>query len=220
MELDELKATWQTLEQQMKRGNAINLALYNHQRLARTRSTLRPLIVGQVLQLLMGIAVILFAAALWSTKPTAIPVIVAGVLVQLYGVVCIAAAAGVLGGIQRIDYDGSVLEMQDRLAHVRRAYVLSGIIAGLPWWFLWIPFLMVLLGLGHVNLYAHAPAVIWLGAGVGVVGLLAMLWFYRYSRTTRHAGLRRFVDQAVVGRTLLRAQQQLEEIRQFAHEAG
>ena len=218
MELDELKATWQTLEQQMKRGNAINLALYNHQRLARTRSTLRPLIVGQMLQLVFGILVVLFAALLWMTHPTAVAVIVAGVIVHLYGIVCIVAAGVVLGGIHRIDYDGSVLAIQDRLAHVRRAYVLSGIIAGLPWWFLWIPFLMVLLGLVHVNLYANAPLMIWLSLGVGVVGLAAMLWLYRYSRTTVHAGLRRFVDQAVVGRSLLRAQQQLEEIRQFAQE--
>jgi hypothetical protein len=218
MELEELKATWQTLEQQMKRGNAINLALYHHQQLAKTRSTLRPLVVGQILQLFGGILVVLFAALLWGTKPTTVPVIVAGVIVHLYGIVCIVAAAVILNAIRNLDYDGSVLEIQDKLARVRRAYVISGIIGGLPWWFLWMPFLMVLLGLVHVNLYANAPSVIWLGVGVGVVGLLAMLWLYRYSRTTAHAGVRRFVDQAVVGRSLLRVQQQLEEIRRFGQE--
>jgi hypothetical protein len=219
MELEELKATWQTLEQQMKRGNAINLALYNHQKLAKARSMLRPLVVGQMLQLFFGILVVLFAALLWMTHPTAVAVIVAGVIVHVYGIVCIVAAGVILNAIRKLDYDGSVLEIQDRLAHVRRAYVLSGIIAGLPWWFLWIPFLMVLLGLGHVNLYANAPLMIWLSVGVGVVGLAAMLWLYRYSRTG-HAGVRRFVDEAMVGRSLLRAQEQLEEIRRFGQEAA
>lgn len=220
MELDELKAAWQSLDQQLKRDHALNLALYTNQKLTSTRSSLRPLVWGQVLQLVMGISVILLAAALWSTRPAAVSVIVAGVMVHVYGIVCIVGAAVMLAGIRNIDYAGSVLEMQDKLARLRRAYIVSGMVAGLTWWFLWIPFLMVLAALVHVNLYAHAPSLVWVGTAIGIVGLLGMLWLYKYSRRTSRAGLRTFVDQAVVGRSLLRAQAQLEEIRQFAQEAA
>lgn len=220
MELEEVKTAWESLSQQLKRGSAINMAMYTHQKLMDARARLRPLFWGQVLQLFFGIAFVLLATALWISKPHAISVIVAGVVVHAYGIGCILAAAMVMGAIQNIDYSGSVLEIQERLARVRRAYIIGGIVGGLTWWFLWVPVLMVLLALVHVNLYAHAPAVIWSSLAVGVVGLAGMLWVYAYSRKPGQDRLRRFVDQAVVGRSLQRAQAQLDEIRQFAREAA
>jgi hypothetical protein len=220
MELEEMKLAWETLNRQLKRDNAINLAMYTHQKVTSALSSLRPLFWGQVLQVFFGIAFVLLAAALWSTRPHAISVIVAGVTVQAYGIGCIIAAAMVMGAIHNLDYAGSVLEIQEKLARVRRAYIVGGIVGGLTWWFLWIPVLMVLLGLVHVNLYAHAPSVIWAGLAVGVAGLAGMLWMYSHSRKPAHDRLRRFVDQPVVGRSLQRAQSQLEEVRQFAQEAA
>ncbi len=186
MELEEMKTAWESLSQQLKRDSAIHMAMYTHQKLTDTRARLRPLFWGQVMQLFFGIAFVLLAAALWITKPHAISVIVAGVVVHVYGIGCILAAAMVMGAIHNIDYSGSVLEIQEKLARVRRAYIIGGIVGGLTWWFLWVPVLMVLLALVHVNLYAHAPAVIWSGLAVGVVGLAGMLWVYAYSRKPGH----------------------------------
>jgi hypothetical protein len=126
----------------------------------------------------------------------------------------------VMGAISNIDYAGSVLEIQERLARVRRAYVVGGLVAGLTWWFFWIPVLMVLLGMVHADLYAHAPSVVWLGLAVGAVGLAATFWLYAYSRQPSNVRLRRFVDQAMVGRSLQRAQAQFDEVRQFTQEAA
>jgi len=220
MELEDLKMTWETLNQQLKRASDINLAVYTHQKLASARRTLRPLFWGQALQIFFGIAFLLLAAAFWSTKPHALSVIVAGVAVHAYGIGCIIAAGMVMGAIHNLDYSGSVLEIQERLARVRRAYIVGGIVGGLTWWFLWVPLLMVLLALVHVNLYANAPEVIWGGLAVGLLGLAGMLWLYGYSRKPGHDRLRRFVDQGVIGRSLLKAQAQLDEVRQFAQEAA
>jgi MFS family permease len=220
MELEELKMTWESLNQQLKRESALNLALYTDRKLANARSRVRPLFIGQILQLFFGVAFLLLAATLWSTKPTAVSVIIAGVAVNAYGVGCIIAAGMVMGAISNIDYAGSVLEIQERLARVRRAYIVGGLIAGLTWWFFWIPLLMVLLGLVNVNLYAHAPSVIWGGLAVGVIGLAGTLLLYAYSRKPSNERLRRFVDQAMVGRSLQRAQAQLDEIREFTQEAA
>jgi hypothetical protein len=215
MELDELKSAWQFLDRKLSRESAINLALYRDQKLDQVRFSLQPLRREQVVQLLAGIGIVVFAGFLWSAKPTAISIILAGVAVQLYGIACIISAGVVLSGIRNVDYSGSVLQIQNRLARVRRAYFLAGIVAGLPWWFIWLPFLMVLAHFGGVNLYANAPSVIWSGLGVGAVGLLASWWLYSYSRDGSRPRLNRWVDDAMTGRSLRRAQAQLEEVRRF-----
>ena len=215
MELDELISAWQVLDRKLSRESAINLALYRDRKLDQVRSSLQPLRWQLVVQLLAGIGIVLFAGFLWSTQPRAISIILAGAAVQLYGIACIISAGVMLSGIRSVDYSDSVLEIQNKLARVRRAYVLAGIAAGLPWWFMWVPFLMVLAHFGGVNLYAHAPAVIWDGLGVGVVGTLASWWLYSYSRDVPRPRLNRWVNDAMIGRSLRRAQEQLEEIRRF-----
>ena len=220
MELDELKSAWQTLDQRLQREEAINLALYKHQKLDSTRSSLRPLHFGQLLQLFGGLFVIFLAGLLWSTKPTAIPVISAGVIVHLYGIACVITAGVVMGTIHRIDYSGSVVEIQSKLASVRRAYLIGAVVAGLSWWLMWIPFLMVLAGLVHVDLYSQAPSLVWIGTAIGIAGLVVMLGIYRYSQSHPHSRMRQVVDDAVTGRSLQRAQAYLDEVRQFQSENG
>lgn len=218
MEIDELKSAWQVLDRKISRESAIQFAFYRDRKLEQARSSLQPLRRGQIVQLFAGIGVLLLAGLLWSTKVKGISVIVAGVVVHLYGIACIVSAAVVLNGIREIDFSGSVLEMQCRLARVRRAFIVAGIVVGLPWWFLWVPFLMVLAGLGGVNLYAQAPSVVWVGLGVGVVGMLGSWWLYTHSRDTSRPRLNRWVNDAMTGQSLRRAQAQLEEIRRFEQE--
>src|SRR6187402_919742 len=104
MELDDLKTAWTALDRRLERESAIHIALLRDRKLSRTRSSLRPLYVGQLLQMLFGVAFIVLAARLWSGRPDWPSVIAAGVVVQAYGVVCIALAGATLGRIARIDY--------------------------------------------------------------------------------------------------------------------
>lgn len=218
MELDDLKSAWKALDRRLERDATIHLQLLRERRLDKARGSLRPLYIGQILQMLWGLGFILLGALLWSTKPDVAAVIAAGVVVHAYGVVCIIAAGIVLGGIGRIEYAAPVLEIQKRLAHVRRAYIVSGMVAGLPWWFLWVPLLIVLLGLAGVDLYAHTPATVWIGLGVGALGLLATAWFHRWSRNPARPRLARAVENAVTGASLRRAQAQLDELQRFERE--
>lgn len=218
MELDDLKSAWQSLDKQLERENTINLQLLRDRQLDKARNSLRPLRWGQLLQMLFGIGFIALAALLWSTKPDVASVIVAGVVVQAYGVACIILAGVVLSGISKIGYSAPVLEIQTQLARVRRTYVMSGMVAGLPWWFLWVPILMVLLALAGVNLYAHAPLVVWLGLGVGVAGLLGTWWLHRWSRQPGRPRLTKFMDDSLIGGSLLKAQAALDDIARFEKE--
>lgn len=218
MEPDEIKATWQRLEKALERTNRLSMEMLRQQKVDATLESLRPLRRNQIFQILFGMLFIVLAALLWTTRPTAVPVILSGAVMQAYGIGCILTAGLVLSSLDRVDYAGPVVRAQTGLARVRKTYGISVLVAGLSWWFLWIPLLMLLSGLAHINLYAYAPSAIWMGVIIGVVGLSAMYWMYRYSLRSGNMRLRRFVERATFGRSLTTALEHINEIRNFEKE--
>lgn len=218
MELDEMKAAWKTLEHRLERDSALNLQLLRDRRLDKARSSLRPLFLGQLVQMGFGLLFVLLAAALWGTRPGSAALIAAGVAVHVYGVATIACAGVVLGGLWRIDYAAPVLAIQKQLARVRRRYLLSGWIAGLPWWCLWVAVVMVLAGLAGVDVYARAPVFVLVNLGIGVLSWVGTWAFHRWSRRPERAQLGERIDAAVAGGSLRRAGEQLDELERFERE--
>lgn len=215
MELDDLKAAWNTLDQRLQRQHALDLHLFRQDKVERIHSSLRPLFWGQILQMLFGLGFIVLAALLWIGKPHGFAMIAAGVTVHAYGVACIILAGMTLGGISGIDHASATLENQKQLARLRRTYIISGMVAGLPWWFLWVPILMVLAGLAGVDVYAQSPATVWFGMAIGAVGLVGTWWFHHWARDPRRPRLARAMDNAVTGSSLRKAQAQLEALKHF-----
>ncbi|MEO6154614.1 MAG: hypothetical protein ABIP16_02660, partial [Thermomonas sp.] len=216
MELDDFKSAWQTLDQRLQLNNSLKLHELRERTLAKTHSSLRPLFWGQVAQILMfGVPCIALAGLLWMSEPAFASVIVAGAVLQAYGVLTIASAGTVLGQLANIDHAAPVVEIQKQLARTRTLYVRSGMITGLPWWFLWVVILMVLVGLGGVDLMAKAPSLVWSGLAIGVAGLLATFWFHRWARRPERAELGRKVDDSLTGGSLRRAMAQLHEVQRF-----
>lgn len=216
MELDDFKSAWQTLGQRLQLNNALKLHELRERTLANTRGTLRPLYWGQIMQiLLIGIPSIVLAAMLWISGPASASVIVAGVVLHAYGVVAIISAGLVLGQLAKIDHAAPVVEIQKQLARTRTLYVRSGMIAGLPWWFLWVVILMVLAGLGDVDLLARAPLMVWSGLGVGGLGLLLTFQFHRWARRPQRAHFGRVMDDSLTGSSLRKAIAQLQEVQRF-----
>jgi hypothetical protein len=223
MELDELKAAWQSLDRRLEQQNAISLLLLKDDRTKRMRSSLRPLFWGQLLQMLFGLLFVALAASLWiraGSAPLDLPwhVVLAGVFVHAYGVATIALAGCTIGLIRTIDYSSPVLGIQKQLLKLRRFYIINGMIAGLPWWFMWVPVLMVLMVLAGVDIYAKAPSVVWIGMGIGIAGLLATRWFHRRSRNPRRPRLAKAVEDSVAGGSLRKAQAILGELSHFEAE--
>ncbi len=223
METDDLKLAWQTLSRRLERHDALQSHVLLEQRKQKALKRLRPLFWGQVVQTLFGIPFILLASLLWihgGQSGNGLPwtTIVAGIVVQLYGIATIAMAGQTLLRIREIDYAQPIVDIQKRLATLRRTYIINGMLAGLPWWFLWVPLLMVLAGLGGGDLYARAPSVAWIGLGVGAAGLAATAWFHRWSRDPARPRLAKAVEDSVSGGSLRRAQAQIEEIARFEAE--
>ena len=215
MELDDFKSAWQILDRRLELDNRLKLHALHERSTDKARRALRPLFWGQIAQIVFALPFLLFVGALWMRQPAHIATIIAGVLVHAYAVLTMVCAGVVLGQLGKVDYSKPVLDIQKQLLRARSLYIRSGMLAGLPWWFLWVPLLQVLTGLGHVDLLAKAPALVWSGYAIGIVGLLATCGFHRWARRPERAELGRKIDASLTGGSLRKALAQLEELRQF-----
>ncbi|MEP6938727.1 MAG: serine/threonine protein kinase [Rudaea sp.] len=216
MELDDMKLAWQTLDRRLDLQNALNLSQFRESKLDKARSGLRRLYWGQIVQILFGDAMILFGI-LSSMRYHSVPhLLICGLCVLFYGVLIVVCGGVTLSRISRIDYSAAVVDIQKQVGSLRRTYVFTGMWAGLPWWLLWIP-ILVLEAMSNVgvDLFITAPAFVWINVAVGIAGLFATLAFRRWSRNPQRPRMARAVDNAITGRSLRSVQGELDEIARF-----
>ncbi|WP_329741010.1 hypothetical protein [Dyella sp. A6] len=221
MELDEMKMAWPALVQQLERQNALNEQLF-HQGLAdRLRRHLRPLVWRQSLQIVFGLAAMLWGISFWSTHASVWQNVVCGVAMQVLGTLALILSAHLLQMQQSIDYAAPVLEIQRHLVRMRawRVKVEAPLIAVLGG-VIWIPAL--LMGAQYegdrfgLNLWQHVRPVVlvWmalsLGVGVGAVFLA------RY--VVRWLGHGRWLENGLAGNAIVRAEEALAEMASFERE--
>ena len=219
MELDEFKQAWQTLNHRLDQQHTLDLLDLRERKLDKTRGSLRPLFWGQVAQIvLFGVPLLILVAMLWASGPRSAPVIFAGIVLNVYAIVINIAAGVVLGQIRRINYSAPVLDIQKQLLRLRTLYVRSAMIAGLPWWFLWLVVLIMFSGLAGVDLLANAPGLVWCGLVVVFICLLTTLLMHRWSQRPQRAELGKRVDAHLTGDSLRNARAQLEELARFEKE--
>lgn len=185
---------------------AARLLLSRRELMDRVRDSLRPLRRGQVIQIFIGIMLLLLGAQCWA-RNTHIPHrLVNGIILHVYGVIVIGAAAHVLTRIGRMDYSKPIGEIRGMLDQVRKAYLLTGPIIGLPWWLMWIP-VCVAVGFDAVM---H-PNSLWVSVAVGVPGLVITFWLYRRYVVSNEESK---WQKAAIGESLSRAYKTLGEIQQ------
>ena len=220
MELDELKVAWQTLDQRMQRQNALSALLYRESRLDLTRRLLRPLWIGQVLQLIAGVGLIVGAVAFWTAHRDSTQWLVCGLLLHLYGLMFVLAAARNFYLMTRIDYGSPLLDIQKRLAALRAWRVdVEGPLFAVVGCFMWIPLVLVLFRaeLG-ADIWLHAPIVVWIFVACGFVCLLGYFGLRYWSRRRGHERMAELFDREIAGKSVFRAQTALEEIVRFEQE--
>ena len=214
MELDDLKHAWQTLGQRLDAQAALNLHVFKDHKLDKMRGGLRPLVLGQAIQIVVGVLIALWGGAFWTEHLDAPRLLIAGLLVHAAGISMIGLGAAMQALIARMDYSAPVLAIQRQLARLRKLYVYGGLAVGLPWWLLWMPFLMVFLKTTFdADLYVDAPSVIWFGSAVGVAGLLATWLLLRW--TSQRPQLAQRLENSAAGASLRQARNMLEEIARF-----
>lgn len=219
MDIDDLKLAWQQIDRRLERQNTLALLQFREGRMRRLRTKLWPLYGGQTVQALFGAAIVVAGVATWSRHWDVVHLRAAGLLLHVYGVLAIVASARTLALIHRIDYAAPVIAIQRQLGELRRWYVLSGTVIGLPWWLLWMPVMMVLLALAGVDMWQRAPRMFVLGTAVGVVGLLVTGLLELAARQPRWAWLAERLNAARTGTSLRRAAAVIEEVRRFEEDA-
>ncbi len=167
---DDKETVTASLAQQELAGRML---LTRRQLMDRVEKPLRLLFRGQVLQILIGVALILLGAQCWTRNMLLPHRVVNGVIVHVYGVIVISQAALVCTRIRRIDYSKSVVDIRVKLDSLRSGYLRAGVIVGFVWWLMWIP---VAVAIGF-DVVLHPNALI-VSLVVGIVGFVASLWMY------------------------------------------
>lgn len=218
MDIDELKLAWQSLDRKLDRQNALAFQHFKDGRVRTMRARLRPLLFGQLAQCVIGAGLVVFAARTWVTHWDHLPLRVAGLVVHVYGVLVVIAGARTVHLVRQLDYAAPVVGLQRQFAELRAWYVRTGAAIGLVWWFMWMPFMMMLVALAGVDMWTRAPGVFSLGTAIGVAGSLLTWMVQRWSRRPGWAWLAASNEEAMTGASLRRAGLVLEEIRRFEAE--
>jgi len=213
MELDELKQSWQALDRRLAQQHELNLQLYRESRLQKMKHGLRPLWVGQIVQIVAGALLSLVAGNFWFEHRAFAHLVFCGVLVHLYGVLMIVFAARNLHLIKQVDYAAPVLAIQRRLAELRawktRVEAPVFLVTGC---FVWIPALLMLFaGLGADVWRLHPDVVLWLCAS-GVASLM-LAWLVIH--VIRRVWGARVLEREAAGYSVRRAEAVLDEVRRF-----
>jgi len=219
MELDELKQAWQVLDRRLERQNQLNLALLRESRLPKARALLRPLVWGQALQVLAGVALALAAVVYWLGQLGTPHLLIPGVLLQAYGLLFIVLGGRELHLLRMIDYAVPVVEIQRRLGLLRRRRIINGRIFGAVGCLAWVPLIVVAShALWGVDLIAQAPLLVAILTASAAVCLLLFSAVYGWLRVLRHTPLAQRIDESSVGHSLRRAEAALTEIADFERE--
>lgn len=216
MELDDLKQAVAELERGIAEVRYFSVETYKKRKLDRTRASLRPVLWEHAGQVALGM-VIAVVGQLWWPENGAPALLVAGLVLQAYAVLMIVLGLRVIVSIRTLDLDAPVVDIQRALARLRRSYVMTGFVVGMPWWLLWIPLAMVVFGVDLTGRFSWG----WLSTNlvIGIAGIAGTLWYFRHLWIEpEDSELRRKVEVSVSGNSFRNAQGFLDELARFERE--
>ena len=176
---------------------AARLLLTRRELMDRIRTSLRPLLRGQISQLLIGVIIIVLGVQCWARNTHVPHRLICGAILHVYGILVIAAGAAVCTRINRIDYSEPVDQIRSRLDAVRNVYLQVGAVIGFPWWLMWIP-VAVAIGFDAVVIYPNSliPSLV-----VGVIGTVVSYWLYlrvlRSDKPSAERWQKRFAGESI-----------------------
>jgi len=214
-----MKSAWAALDRRLQSNEAWTMHAIGESRLRGLRWRLRPLALGQSLQLVAGVLGMLVFAPYWVGHRDALQLMIAGLLLHAYALMLAVFAARDLVALHRIDYAAPVLAIQRELAALRARRVRSALAFGIVGCFMWIPMLMWLFDVAFgVNLYVAAPGMLAAFLASGFACLALLLGVIRWARDPRRARFSRTIEDDAAGRSLGRAERFLERIAAFERE--
>jgi hypothetical protein len=218
MELDDFRQAWQSLDLRLEQQQGISLQLFKDGKLDKTRRGLRPLKLGQGVQILVGAMLMLLAAPFWVQHRDTPHLLIYGLLVHGYGLMSILFAARTLYLINRVDYAAPVLAIQKQLGELRAWCIRGSLWFGAVWCLFWIPLLLLFFYWLGADVWVGAPLVVYalIASGFACLGLACGL--LRWSRHSRRSRLAKYLEDSFAGFSIRRAQAHLDEVARFTKE--
>ncbi|MET0617161.1 MAG: hypothetical protein ABWZ54_05285 [Luteibacter sp.] len=202
MELDDLKAGWMEMDRRMERLERLESATFAQHVAGGVRAELKPLAIGQGVQLVAGVLLAFAAGSFWFDHRAAPNLLVTGLLLHLYGIAMIVAAARNLVLVARVNEGAPVLALQSRIAVLRAWRIREARWFGVVGSFMWVAMVVWAFGLLGVDIVATHPLFVGLNVLVACVCLAAFVVVSRLARAPEGAALRR-------------ARERLDEIQSF-----
>jgi hypothetical protein len=217
MELDDLKQAVADMGRDVAQVRCLSVAAYKGRTLDRTRASLRPVLLEHAGQIALGVVLALMVGPFWWGHRGEPALLVAGLVLHAYAVLMIVLGARVIVAVRALDLDAPVVEIQRALARLRRSYVMTGFVVGMPWWLLWIPLVMVVFGVDLVTFGSQKWLVV--NLIIGVAGIAGTLWYFRHLwLEPKDSERRRVVEDSFSGKGFRSAQAFLDEIARFERE--
>ncbi len=177
MELDDFRAAWRSLDTRVALHEQLHLELLRERSLDSVRRGLRPLMFGQCLQLLLGVALTVLGIACWTRNADVPGLLATGIALHGFGVLTAVMAGLTMGLAAGIDHAAPVVTIQKRMARLLKFQTLNSNLCGAPWWIVWVLVVIGVAGLDRHDPAAGTPPWISINLALGLCGLLATwLW--------------------------------------------
>ena len=213
MELDDFKTAWQTLDRRLEQQYALDFQVFKDGRISKIKSALRPLVLGQIAQIVCGVLLVIVFSRFWVAHRHVPHLMLCGILLHAYSVLLIIFAARDLHLIRSLDYTAPVLQIQRQLAELRvRRVRVAPWVFGVTGCFIWIPLTLVVFKWLGADVWVNAPSVVYIFIACGLICLAFLLGLMKWARAPHRA---KALDDSSAGRSVCRAEAVLDEIARF-----
>jgi hypothetical protein len=213
--IDDLKTAWQALDRKLERQHTLALHQFKETKLSKLRGGFRPLVVGQIIQAILGLMLALFAGSFWFDHIGTPHLMVYGLSLHAFGVMMMVFAIRDLALIHAIDYDAPVLAIQKQLAALRSWRLRAGIWFTVAGCLIWVPLIFVLFYLIGADVWVHQRAVVYWNVASGFLCLGIAYGIVWWSRRPGQERLANYLRESSIGKCVTRAQEMLAEVERF-----
>jgi hypothetical protein len=216
MELDELKASWQRLDQRVQVLTAINRRLLIDTVVRKARWRLAPVVLGAAANVVLGAIVAVASAAFWSAHLDSPPVLIAGIALHAMGIIFIVIGVGRLELARRIDFSRPVLEIQRSLAALQKWEAWSFHAVWVGCWLLPIAIVIaVAVATMGPSFWQRPPGYLLVNLLIWTVFGLAPVLLHIWARR-RNGKLAGRIDAFLTSHSIRRARAAIDEIDEYA----
>jgi hypothetical protein len=214
MELDELKASWQSLDRRVDALTAINHRLLIETLSRKARWRLAPVVVGAVLNIAIGGCFAVAWGRFWAANLATPVVAAAGIALHAVSILLI-----VIGGVRlylalRIDYSKPVLAIQRSLAALQEFEARSFHAMWFGCCMVPVALVAMIMGFAGVDFWKAAPGYVVANFIICFAVGLAPWLLHRWARH-RRGRLGVWMDDFLLNRSVARARETISEIDGF-----